>query len=147
MVKRSKYPRGEQISNQYLTLFVFLLTDEPFLPLFQTNTWLYFPFNELLDHSPKWIKDAEGRREGRTHDPNVCLFSLFLYQHKLPFITEVNVNRGAQCFASGMEGDLSAILPVTDVKQQAGAGEPSGDGQRKGDCCRWASLAFLRLPF
>lgn len=75
-------------------------------------------------------------------------FFLFFFTNiNCTFITEVNVNRGSQCLASGMEGDLSAILPVTDVKQQAGAGEPSGDGQRKGDYCRWASLAFLRLPF
>lgn len=52
-LKRSKSPWGEQISNQYLTPFIFLVIDEPFFPLFQRNTWLYFPFNELLDQSPK----------------------------------------------------------------------------------------------
>lgn len=81
-LKRSRSPWGEQISNQYLTLFASLLMDEPFFPLFQSNTWLYFPFNELLDQSPKWIKAIGGRGRG-THDPNLCLFSLFLYKQKV----------------------------------------------------------------
>lgn len=100
-----------------------------------------------------WITAQNGSKTLRVggrggHMTQTFAFFLFFFTNiNCTFITEVNVNRGAQCLASGMEGDLSAILPVTDVKQQAGAGEPSGDGQRKGDCCRWASLAFLRLPF
>lgn len=72
-----------------------------------------------------------------------AFFLFFFTNINCTFIIEVNVNRGAQCLASGMEGDLSAILPVMDVKQQAGAGEPSAEVQRKGDCCRWAAPTFL----
>lgn len=54
-----------------------------FPPLLQTNTWLYFPFNELLEQGPRWIKDIGLKRKRRTHKPNACDFSLFLCKRKL----------------------------------------------------------------
>lgn len=75
--------------------------DEPFFLLFWSNSWLYFPFNELLDQSPKWIK-AIGGRGREEHDPNLCLFLSFSLQAEVaPFTVEVNVhNVFSNCFSS-----------------------------------------------
>lgn len=114
--------------------------DEPFFLLFRSNSWLYFPFNELLDQSPKWIK-AIGGRGREEHDPNLCLFLSFSLQAEVaPFTVEVNVHKGGWCFGSGAAGDPSASLPLMDSKQEAVAaspwGEPSREGQRKGVHCQ-----------